>query len=274
MSQKLIIIGKRSNLSQAIYSVLPDSILVSTKDVLNNKNVFLQYKKSRFLIIFNNFQKATKLSDLDDPTSYINNSILSTAIILSKLKTYKVDKIIYTSSASVYGDNDYCKESDILQPGSLPASLKVSNESLVSRFCKSNNIDYTIARIFNMYGGIDNFSVISKIISAVKDKNELSLINNGSAIRDYIHIQDVVSMYIKILEEINMPVINIASGNGVSVRSILDFLANEGVKIKVKDLNRNEIKVSTACVEQNKRALGDNKTLINVEKYILSKVKN
>ena len=150
----------------------------------------------------------------------------------------------------------------------------MSNENLVSEFCKSNDIDYTIARIFNMYGGIDNFSVISKIISAVKDKNELSLINNGSAIRDYIHIQDVVSMYIKILEEINMPVVNIASGNGISVRSILDFLANKGIKIKAKDLNRNEIKISTACVEQSKRALGDNKTLINVEEYILSKVKN
>ena len=274
MNQKLIIIGKRSNLSQAICNALPDSVLISTRDVLNNQDIFSQYKKSRFLIIFNNFKKATKLSDLDDPTSYINNSILSTAIILSKLKNYKVDKIIYTSSASVYGDNNYCKESDILQPSSLPASLKVSNENLVSEFCKSNNIDYTIARIFNMYGGMDNFSVISKIISAVKDKNELSLINNGSAIRDYIHIQDVASMYVKILDEKNIPVVNIASGNGISVRSILDFLVNKGVKVETKDLNRNEIKISTACVEQNKRILGDNKTLINVEEYILSKVKD
>ncbi|MDC3262029.1 NAD(P)-dependent oxidoreductase [Candidatus Pseudothioglobus singularis] len=273
MSQ-VIIIGKRSNLSKAIHNTLPNSILISIHDVLNNQDVFTKFNGSRLLIIFNNFQKSTKLGNLQDPINYINNTILSTAIILSKLKNYKVDKVIYTSSASVYGDNNYCKESDILQPSSLPASLKVSNENLVSEFCKSNNIDYTIARIFNMYGGNDNFSIISKIISAVKGKNELSLINNGSSIRDYIHIQDVVSMYIKILEEINIPVVNIASGNGISVRSILDFLANKGIKIETKNLNRNEIKASTACIEKKKRALGDNKTLINVEEYILSKVKN
>ena len=58
------------------------------------------------------------------------------------------------------------------------------------------------------------------------------------------------------------------------MRSILDFLVNKGVKVETKDLNRNEIKISTACVEQNKRILGDNKTLINVEEYILSKVKD
>jgi nucleoside-diphosphate-sugar epimerase len=272
--RKVIIIGKRSNLSKAIHNTLPNSILISMNDVLNNQDVFAKFKESRLLIIFNNFQKSTKLGNLQNPLNYINNTILSTAIILSKLKNCKVDKVIYTSSASVYGDNNYCKESDILQPSSLPASLKVSNENLVSEFCRSNNIDYTIARIFNLYGGKDNFSVISKIISAVKDNNELILINNGSAIRDYIHIQDVVSMYIKILEGINIPVVNIASGYGISVRSILDFLANKGIKIETKDLNRNEIKVSTACVEQNKLALGDNETLTNVEEYILSKVKN
>lgn len=46
-----------------------------------------------------------------------------------------------------------------------------------------------------MYGGNDNFSIISKIIKAYKNNEEL---NNGNAIRDFIHIEDVVDIYSKI----------------------------------------------------------------------------
>jgi len=272
MERQLIIIGKRSNLSQAIRDALPDSVLISTEDALNNQEIFLQFKNTRLLIIFNNFQKSTKLNNFDDPVNYIKNSILSTAAVLSKLGNYQVDKVIYTSSAAVYGNNNYCKETDILKPISLSGSLKVSNEKLISTYCKENNIDYTIARIFNMFGGNDNFSVISKIITALNGKKELTLINKGSAIRDFIHIHDVVRMYVKILEEKNLPVVNIASGLGISVRSILDFIIHKGVKIETKDLYRNEIKVSSACIELNKSILGDNKPQLNVGEYILSKV--
>ena len=82
-----------------------------------------------------------------------------------------------------------------LMPLSLYSSLKITSEKLIEGFCSEMNIDYIIARVFNMYGGNDNFSVISKIINASLLKKTLHLVNNGTSVRDYIHINDVVNCY-------------------------------------------------------------------------------
>ena len=139
-------------------------------------------------IIFNNFQKSTILYDLENPVEYMQRAIMTTAEVLSYFKKKKtsIKKIIYTSSSSVYGNNIFCTENDPLLPMSLPASLKITNEKMIEMFCHQNKIDYTICRLFNLYGGDDEFSIVSKIINAAKYNQKLTLYNNGNAIRDFI----------------------------------------------------------------------------------------
>lgn len=149
----------------------------------------------------------------------------------------------------------------------LHASLKVANEKLVEKFCIENSIDYTIARIFNMYGGDDNFSIISKIIKAYKNNEELNIVNNGNAIRDFIHIEDVVDIYSKILDKKDIKILNIGSGNGSSIKNILDFLNNHNIKIKTKNIQREELKISTADISKLKELLKKD-TFFGVEDYL------
>jgi UDP-glucose 4-epimerase len=162
---------------------------------------------------------------------------------------------------------DLCNENDELKPMNLHASLKVANEKLVEKFCIENSIDYTIARIFNMYGGDDNFSIISKIIKAYKNNEELNIINNGNAIRDFIHIEDVVDIYSKILDKKDIKILNIGSGNGSSIKNILDFLNNHNIKIKTKNIQREELKISTADISKLKELLKKD-TFFGVEDYL------
>ena len=220
-------------------------------------------------IIFNNFQPATKLNEFVNLENYVSNSILTTSKVLDFLKNnqIKVNKIIYTSSSSVYGNNILCNENDELKPMNLHASLKVANEKLVEKFCIENSIDYTIARIFNMYGGDDNFSIISKIIKAYKNNEELNIVNNGNAIRDFIHIEDVVDIYSKILDKKDIKILNIGSGNGSSIKNILDFLNNHNIKIKTKNIQREELKISTADISKLKE-LFNKDTFFGVEDYL------
>jgi len=163
-----LIIGKESNLSKYLHKYLNNSFVLSSREI--SKNIFLldEYKSSKCNIIFNNFQTANLLGNLNNCSSYIEQSIGITAKILEYIKDWDINKIIYTSSSSVYGDNHYCNESDKLLPINLHGSLKVSNEYFISQYCKEKEIDYTITRIFNMYGGDDNFSIISKIINSYK----------------------------------------------------------------------------------------------------------
>ena len=247
--RKVIIIGRNSNLTNQLSSKFLDCNILSSREILSSSKILNELKEQvNINIIFNNFQTAINLNKFDNLESYISNSIISTSRILDFFNKnhIKINKIIYTSSSSVYGNNILCNEKDELKPMNLHASLKVANEKLIEKFCLDNNIDYTIARIFNMYGGDDNFSIISKIIQAYKDNNELTIVNNGNSIRDFIHIEDVVDIYLKILELKNVNILNIGTGEGNSVKNILDYLKNNNINLKLKNINRSELKISTA----------------------------
>ncbi|WP_164469653.1 NAD-dependent epimerase/dehydratase family protein [Aliarcobacter cryaerophilus] len=268
--RKVIIIGRNSNLTNQLSSKFLDCNILSSREILSSSKILNELKEQLDInIIFNNFQAAINLNKFDNLESYISNSIVVTSRILDFLKNnqIKVNKIIYTSSSSVYGNNILCNENDELKPMNLHASLKVANEKLVEKFCIENSIDYTIARIFNMYGGDDNFSIISKIIKAYKNSEELNIVNNGNAIRDFIHIDDVVDIYSKILDKKDIKILNIGSGNGSSIKNILDFLNNHNIKIKTKNIQREELKISTADISKLKE-LFKKDTFFEVEDYL------
>ncbi|WP_428026064.1 NAD-dependent epimerase/dehydratase family protein [Arcobacter sp.] len=264
-----LIIGKNSNLSNALVNKMDNVILVSSREITENIDSLLKFKSQHINLIFNNFQPAVMLNDFSSFEKYISNSIGNTAKILDFCSESKVNinKIIYTSSSSVYGNNILCNEQDELQPLNLQASLKVSNEKMIENYCLNNNIDYTIARIFNMYGGNDQFSIISKIIKAYKLEEELTIVNNGNAVRDFIHIDDVVAIYLKLLKVKKVPYINIGTGEGSSVKNILDFLKNSNVNIKTKKVFKNELKISTADTSLLSKQF-NYKNFISIEQYL------
>ena len=62
-------------------------------------------------------------------------------------------------------------------------------------------IKFSIVRVFNIFGDGEKFSIISKITEAYKTKKTLNLINNGNSIRDFIHINEVVNIYKRIIKK-------------------------------------------------------------------------
>ncbi|MEV9528519.1 NAD(P)-dependent oxidoreductase [Aliarcobacter butzleri] len=269
----LLIIGKRSNLTSHIENSYLNSVSFSTDEIINNIDCLNKFRNENIVILFNNFQAANKLSDTENIEKFVNRSITSTAKVLDYIKNFKnIEKLIYTSSSSVYGDNKHCCEDDIPHPISLQASLKLSNEFFIKQYCNKHSIDYTILRVFNMYGGNDNFSIISKIIKSIKEKEILNLVNNGSGIRDFIHIDNVVEIILNILNIKSLPIINIGTGNKKSVKEIVDFLFSKNIEVNIKNIvNSNEIKVSIANIDKLKRIYKND--FIKVEEYILKELK-
>ena len=268
-----IIIGKRSNLSQVLNINIENSLLISSMNIVDELDAIEFEKYKKVYIIFNNFQMATQLNDLSNPGEYIERSIGITTTVLDYIIRNKIliEKLIYTSSSSVYGNNILCSETDQVMPLNLHASLKLANEKLIEKFASDENIDYTIVRIFNMYGGEDKFSIISKIIGAYKNNTLLTIVNNGNGIRDFIHIEDVANIYPKLLELKNIPILNVGTGEGVSIKSILDYLKNSGIAINTKSIKRKELKISTADNSKLIDIIGMY-TFKNVEKHILNEV--
>lgn len=265
-----LIIGKKSNLSQRLAEKLENVVLISTEDILNDVTSLAPYVEQTINIIFNNFQTAAKLGDVSEPERYIAYSLGATSKVLqyAKKSDLQINKIIYTSSSSVYGNNILCKESDELKPMSLHAALKVANEKLIVQYCLEYGIDYSIARIFNMYGGNDHFSVISKLLKCCNSGEIFTVANHGSAIRDFINIDDVVVIYAQLLQVKNLPIINLGTGEGVSIKNIIDFLKIHHIDLNIKNISKEEIKMSTADNSLLMQNL--NKTsFVRVEEYLL-----
>lgn len=269
-----LIIGKNCNLSQELKKSLKNTILIGSLNIDKELKAidFVSYKNVN--IIFNQFQKSTLLYNFEKPIEYIERSILSTSIVFDFLikNNIKINKVIYTSSSSVYGKNIECSESSLVNPLSLTASLKVANEQLVKSFCEENAINYTIARIFNLYGGDDSFSIISKIIRTYQEDSVLSVINNGEAIRDYIHISDVVYCYSKLLLTNGIPIVNIGTSNGKSLLYIFEYLKQSGITIKTSDIKKDELRISVSSNDLLVNIIGEHKFL-NLESYLLKKLK-
>ena len=269
MTNMTIVIGKDSNLSNHLIDKLNNSTVVSSRDIMSDVNVLSKYKDQEINLIFNNFQPAIKLNEMVNAEEYTMNCIGVTSKILNYCLTgnIKINKIIYTSSAAVYGDNKCSVETDELKPSSLHASLKASNEKLIEKFCVDNKIDYTIVRLFNMYGGNDEFSIISKILLAIRKNKELTIINNGNSIRDFIHVQDVADIYVKLIDIKNVKVLNIGTGIGKSVKNIIKSFKKYNANISTKNIFLNEIKTSTANIEILSKLL-NKKSFIQIEDFI------
>lgn len=266
-----LIIGRQSNLSEYVCRELDKVTLLSSRELMKDITLLKTFKNKKLNIIFNNFQAATKLNSIENGRIYIDQSITVTALILDYVKNWNINKIIYSSSGSVYGNNDYCSEEDNVHPINLHAALKISNEFFISQYCKTNDIDYTIIRIFNMYGGHDKFSVISKILDSYKNKTVLNIVNGGQGIRDFIHIDDVVYIILKLLKIKSTPIINLGTGNKKSVKSILKKLKENNIDIEIKDtISNKEIKTSVSNTEKLLSIM--NKEFIKVEDYLLKEL--
>jgi nucleoside-diphosphate-sugar epimerase len=270
-----IIIGRRSNLSDALSNKLRSVDLLSSESLLKSLTILDKYYGKQINLIFNNFQPSTLLKSYSNPSLYIDLSISLTVGVLMYLinNGFDINKIIYTSSASVYSSGEIADENLTLSPTGIAPSLKYINEQFLDKICQQHNLNLTIARVFNMYGGNDKFSIISKVINCYQNDTELRIINNGDAIRDYIYIYDVVNIYNELLSNssIGANILNIGTGNGQSLSMILNKLHSNGYSLKTQNISSKEISFSQASVEQLKNII-DIDSFIDVNEYLLSKL--
>lgn len=244
---RTVVVGRCSNLSRRLVRVLPDAVLVSARE-LAHVDIRSVLPDRPFALVLNHFQPATGLQDVRSPTSYVDLALSTTARLLEAVADVDCHKVIYTSSAAVYGDNLACREDDVPRITTLHGGLKISNEYLVRDVCVERGLDYTVVRLFNLYGGEDRFSVVGRIVAAVREQQPLSVANQGNAVRDFVHVDDVATCYLQLLGRTGMPTVNVASGQGISVRNIVDAVRLRGYALTTTSVDRREIRFSTADI--------------------------
>jgi UDP-glucose 4-epimerase len=243
----LVVIGARSNLTKSLQQK-SKALVISSDQILDADNSVLVPKN--LPLVINAFQPATQLSNLADPVAYLDRSLLVLAHSLAWANSFSCSKIIYTSSAVVYGENSDCREDHPTQIHGLHSALKVAAEQLTSNYASHYGLNFTIVRLFNLYGGQDHFSVIHRLLQAVKSKSPFQLINAGEALRDFTHVSDAANAYLSIITSDGPEILNVGSGRGISVSDLVQFIGEFGVDLEIENQTRNEV---NACIANTER---------------------
>ena len=189
----------------------------------------------------------------------------------------KINKIIFSSSASVYGNpkKQRVSESDTLDPLNPYALSKLKLEEFLIEKSKKLDIKYVILRYFNVAGADENLrsGLISKFSThlikracevAVGKRNEL-IINgsdydtkDGTPVRDFIHVSDLADIHLitteYLLKNGESEIFNCGYGKGYSVKEVLD--------------NLNEISDKKIKFKFGPRRSGDSKMIVaNTDKF-------
>ncbi|HLF54949.1 MAG TPA: SDR family oxidoreductase [Candidatus Nanoarchaeia archaeon] len=186
--------------------------------------------------------------------------------VLIAARDAKVKRVIYSSSAAVYGDEPTLPktETSTLKPQTPYALTKLTGEQYTIMFSTLYGIETVALRYFNVYGPRQDpkspySGVITKFITALKNKNSPTIFGTGIQTRDFVYVKDVVQANIKAMTaNASGKVFNIASGVQVSIREMLEHL-NEilGTKISPKMAPRQpgDILHSVADISEAKKTL-------------------
>lgn len=176
---------------------------------------------------------------VDMALEYYRNNVISTLKVLEACQApARVKKVIFASSAAVYGLNAkpgcvhsfIACEDDVPQPQTPYARSKAFCEDIIEDVCKSRRQDWINFRLFNVAGNNnpDNYALIPKVLDAIKYRYNMHIYGNdwgtrdGTALRDYIHVDDVCRGIVKGLETEIHGTFNLGSGNLVSVNEVLE----------------------------------------------------
>ncbi len=184
------------------------------------------------------------------PVDYAESNVLSLMRTLELMKIHGIKRIFFISSCAVYGASSQTTESSALNPTSINGYAKLLCEVMLEAYCKANNMECHILRLFNIFGGRDRFSVLSHLKRAILEDKPFYLNNQGRAQRDFVHVDDVSQVIFRLAEMSALPkAINIGSGVAVKISEVVDAFMKLNPGLKTMHRNCSEVEYSRADID-------------------------
>lgn len=216
------------------------------------------------------------------PQKYIKTNIEGTANILEKMKEHKVQKLVFASSSSVYGNCEadiFSEDIPDLKPISPYAMTKLAGEQLIDIYSKNYGIKAVCLRFFTVFGPRQRPDLaIRKFAEAIKNDQPITLYGDGTTSRDYTYVGDIVNGICSAIsyEEASYEIINLGSGNPISLNEMVQTLESvigkqttiEHLPMQQGDVNKTYADISKASKLLNYKTQYTFKQAL--ESYILS----
>jgi len=224
--------------------------------------------------VFHLASNSSILYSVQKPNESMANNILSTMNVLECSRIQNIDKFVFSSTSSVYGNTMFNPnyETNQVQCLNTYSISKYSGEQLCKMYYELYGLKTIIFRYFNVFGygqhNTGQYAPVMSIFKRQKDNKEpLTVVEPGYQTRDFVHVSDVV--YANVLAaqrdlKSYGEVYNIGTGVGTEIQEIADIISDYQVFVSERS---GEVMHSTANIDKVKRELGWNWS-INVTDWI------
>lgn len=253
-----------------------DNISTGKLDYLNNpqhENLTLIKKDLNSLDLTANlkdidyvFHLAAMVSvplSMENPISCNLENVTSTINLLNACVENNVEKIVFSSSSAVYGNNPNIplKENEPPSPTSPYAASKASCELYLKSFYESYGLKYTALRYFNVFGPKQDknspyAAVIPNFINAILEDKQPVIYGDGEQTRDFVYVGDVADANIHAAESDFNGIVNIASGKRITINQLYEIVKktlNSDKEVEYLPERAGDIKHSHADISNMKK---------------------
>jgi UDP-glucuronate 4-epimerase len=233
------------------------NIIFRKLDISNHKKlsqIFSSYKIDKVL---NLAAQAGVRYSIKKPEAYFQTNLLGFFNILECSRIFKVKKLVYASTSSVYGSekksplNENFPANDPIQ---FYAATKGSNELMAKAYSTIYNFKAIGLRYFTVYGpwGRPDMALF-KFTKNILEKKPIQVFNHGNHLRDFTYVDDVsratiLTLNLKIKN--NHEIFNIGKGKSDNLKkyiSLIEKILNLKAKKKLLKLQTGDIKSTLAC---------------------------
>ena len=234
-------------------------------DITNLDAIKLVFQVGQPEVVIHHAAQIDIQTSLNKPAFDAENNIIGTINILECCKEFKVRKIIYPSSAAVYGNPEYLPvdENHSIEPISFYGISKHTPEHYIKAYQKLYGINYTIFRYANVYGIRQEPKGEGGVVSIFVDKllkdEPPFIFGNGQQTRDFIYVKDIAQANILALHKGDNEIINISSNKATTVNELFTLMrdvAGSDVEAVYKDVRKGDIDNSYLDNGEAKEKLG------------------
>ena len=216
------------------------------------------------------------------PLLYFNNNVYGMQILLESMVKHNIKNIVFSSTAAVYGEPKRIPilENDETNPTNTYGETKLTMEKMMKWCNKAYGINYVALRYFNVAGSLGDGSIgedhnpethlIPLILQVPLKKREHITVfgtdyptDDGTCIRDYIHVLDLAAAHINAVEYLEKGnesnVFNLGNGVGFSVKEMIDAaekVTNQDIKIIFGERRAGDPAKLVASSEKARNILG------------------
>jgi UDP-glucose 4-epimerase len=171
---------------------------------------------------------------------YTTNNVDATQVLLEAMVGRRIEKLVYASSSSVYGDDAVIpmREDAVPHPLSPYGVTKLAAEHLAHLYAANHGVPATSVRYFTVYGPRQRPDMaFHRFLRAAADGSPITVYGDGEQTRDFTYVGDAVSATI-LASERGRPgrAYNIGGGSRVTVNHVLDLIA--GITGRSLDVRR------------------------------------